>query len=411
MALYDGSNAPTLTVEFDLSKVGIFTLGISLLGGTDVLGTASSSNWSALPTADIRAISIRRGRTREDQANQPGALSLTLDNRSGNYDPDNLSSTYIWNGYSVLTRGLGVRVSATWSGTTYVIYRGYLEQIAADASLDPTATFQFTDALAQIGAYSIAAIASSYSGDTTATRVGRILDSAGWSASLRNISGSRTMQPTTFGATALALSEQANNAEYGRFFADRQGNLTLVPYESLLTTPFRFTLSDSRTTGTVEYDTIVTAPGAKYLVNTVTLNQTSSTSQTAVNTLSVARYGTFQKAVDAPLLNNSDAVTLAQVYADQNALPATRVERVEFDAVGLSTVWASLLQTDLGDNVNVERTTVDARSRTFISLVESIDIDITPDNWRVGMNLSPSKRTGVFILGTSLLGGTDTLWY
>ena len=411
MALFDGSNAPTLTVEFDLGKVGTFTLGISLLGGTDVLGTATSSQWQSIPTTDVRAITIRRGRTREDQANQPGALALVLENRSGNYDPDNPSSSYYWNGYSILTRGLGVRVSATWSGTTYVIYRGYLEQIGVDASLDPVTTFQFTDALAQIGAYTVAAIASSYSGDTTATRVGRILDAAGWSASLRNISGSRTMQPTTFGSTALALAEQADNCEYGRVFADRQGNLTLIPYESLLTTPFRFTLSDTRNSGTIEYDTIQEAPGAKYLVNTVTLNQTSTSNQTAVNSTSVTRYGTYQKAVDAPLLDNSVALTLAQVYADQNALPATRVERIEFDAIGLSSLWPSLLQTDLGDNVNVERTTVDNRTRTFISLVESIDIDITPFNWRVGMNLSPSKRSGVFILGTSLLGGSDVLWY
>jgi len=411
MALFDGSNAPTLTVEFDLGKVGIFTLGISLLGGTDVLGTATSSNWQAIPTTDVRSIAIRRGRTREDQANQPGTLALVLENRSGNYDPDNLSSTYIWNGYSILTRGLGVRVSATWSGTTYVIYRGYLEQIGVDASLDPVTTFQFTDALAQIGAYTLTAISSSYSGDTTSARVNRVLDAIGWSASLRNISGSRTMQPTTYGTTALALSEQADNCEYGRFFADRQGNLTLLPYESLLTSPFRFTLSDTRNSGTIEYDTITEAPGAKYLINTVTLNQTSTTNQTAINSLSVVRYGTYQKAVDAPLLDNSVAATMAQVYADQNALPSTRVERVEFDAVGLSSIWPSLLQTDLGDNVNVQRTTVDNRTRTFISLVESIDIDITPFNWRVGMNLSPSTRSGVFILGTSLLGGTDTLWY
>jgi hypothetical protein len=411
MALYDGSNAPTITVEFDLGKIGTFILGLSLLGGTDTLKASITSSWSAIPTTDIRSIGIRRGRTREDQANQPGNLSLVLENRSGNYDPDNLSSSYIWDGYSVLTRGLGVRVKATWSGTTYVIYRGYLEQIAIDASLDPIVTFQFTDGLAQIGAYTIASIASSYSGDTTSTRVGRILDAAGWDASLRNISGSRIMQPTTFGATALALVEQANNCEYGRFFADRQGNLTLLPYESLLTSPYRFTLSDTRNSGTVEYDIIKTAPGAKYLINTVTLNQTQTTNQTSVNILSVARYGTFQKAIDAPLLDNSAATTLAQVYADQNALPTTRVERVEFDAVGLSTVWASLLQTDLGDNVNVERTTVDSRSKTFISLIESIDIDITPNNWRVGMNLSPSTRSGVFIIGTSLLGGTDTLWY
>jgi len=411
MSLLDGTNAPTISVDFDLGNQGIFTLGISLLGGSDVLGSTASANWSTIPTSDIRKMSIRRGRTREDQANQPGALSLTLENYTSQYDPDNSSSIYAWAGYSILSRGMGVRVRATWSGTDYVIYRGYLEQLDTDVSLDPVVVMQFTDALAKIGAYNVAAISASYAGDTTATRVGRILDAAGWDASLRSLTGSRTMKSTTFGATALSLSEEANNCEYGRFYADRQGNLTLLPYESLLTTPYRFTLSDSRATGTIEYDSIGTNPGAKYLVNSVTLTQDSTTSQTATNSGSIIRYGLVQKTVTAPLSDNSVAASLAQIYADKNALPATRVDHIEFDALGISTLWASLLQTDLGDNVNVERTTIDARNRTFTSIVEAINLDITPFSWRVGLDLSPSARAGLFILGTSTLGGSDTLWY
>ena len=210
MALFDGANAPTITVDFDLGNFGIFTLGVSLLGGTDLLGTSPAPQWSSITTTDIRHIVIRRGRTREDQANQPGVLTLTLENYTSQYDPDNSVSSYQWNGYSILTRGMGVQVKATWSGTTYVIYRGYLEQLDTDMSLDPTVTMQFTDALAKIGSFTIAAIASSYSGDTTATRVGRILDAAGWDASLRSLTGTRQMQPTTYGDTALALSEQAD---------------------------------------------------------------------------------------------------------------------------------------------------------------------------------------------------------
>jgi hypothetical protein len=411
MAFLDGVNAPTITVDFDLGNFGIFTLGVSLLGGADLLGTSPAPQWSSITTTDIRHIAIRRGRTREDQANQPGALTLTLENYTSQYDPDNTSSAYQWNGYSILTRGMGVRVKATWSGTTYVIYRGYLEQLDTDMSLDPTVTMQFTDALAKIGSFTIAAIASSYSGDTTATRVGRILDAAGWDASLRSLTGARQMQPTTYGDTALALSEQATNCEYGRFFADRQGNLTLIPYESLLTTSYRYTLSDSRAAGTVEYDEIVTNPGSKYLTNTITLTQAAGTTQTATNATSVLRYGTYQKAITAPLLNNPDAATMAQIYADQNALPSTRVDHVEFDALGISTLWASILQSDLGDNVIVERTTIDSRTRSFTSIIESLNYDITPFDWRVSLDLSPSKRTGIFILNSSLLGGTDSLWY
>jgi len=411
MALYDGTNAPTITVEFDISKEGTFTLGISPLDGLDVLGTGGV-NWSTVPTNDIRSISLRRGRTREDQAVQAGTLALTLENRSGAYDPDNTSSIYFWDGYSILSAGLGVRVSATWASTTYVIYRGYLEQLDVDESLDPVAAFQFTDALAAIGRRSLAAVASSYAGDTTSVRMGRILDAIGWDASLRNLSGSRTMLATTLGDTALSLSDQISRCEFGRFYADRQGKLVLLPYESTFSTPTRIAFSDQRSAGTIEYDTIQTNPGAKYLANSVTLTQSPGTVQQYDNATSQARYGVYTKTWDAPLSDNPTAATLAQIIGDRYALPKTRVDRVEFDALGIdSASWVQMLQTDLGDNVTVSRTTVDSRFRIFTALVESIEFDLTPDDWRVGMNLSPSAGVAFFTVGTSTLDGVDVLYY
>ena len=412
MALYDGSNAPTITVEFDISKEGNFILGISPLDGTDVLAAGTGANWSAVPSTDIRSISMRRGRTREDQAVQPGTVSLVLENRSGTYDPDNTSSIYFWDGYSILSAGLGIRVSATWSGTTYVLYRGYLEQLDVDESLDPIATFQFTDALAFISRQTVSAVSSSYAGDTTTTRLGRILDAINWDSSLRSISGSRTMNATTFGDSALSLADQVARCEFGRFYADRQGNLTLLPYESTFTTPSRVAFSDQRTSGTIEYDTIQTNPGAKYLVNSVTLTQATGVTQQYDNATSQARYGKFIKTWDAPLSDNPTAATLTQIIGDRYALPKTRVDRVEFDALGLdSSTWASLLQTDLGDNVTVQRTTVDLRYRIFTSLVESIEFDLSPYNWRIAMNLSPSAGVAFFTLGSSTLDGVDVLYY
>ena len=411
MSLYDGTNAPTITVEFDISKEGTFTLGISPLDGLDVLGTGGV-NWSTVPTNDIRSISLRRGRTREDQAVQAGTLALTLENRSGAYDPDNTSSIYFWDGYSILSAGLGVRVSATWASTTYVIYRGYLEQLDVDESLDPVAAFQFTDALAAIGRRSLAAVASSYAGDTTSVRMGRILDAIGWDASLRNLSGSRTMLATTLGDTALSLSDQISRCEFGRFYADRQGKLVLLPYESTFSTPTRIAFSDQRSAGTIEYDTIQTNPGAKYLANSVTLTQSPGTVQQYDNATSQARYGVYTKTWDAPLSDNPTAATLAQIIGDRYALPKTRVDRVEFDALGIdSASWVQMLQTDLGDNVTVSRTTVDSRFRIFTALVESIEFDLTPDDWRVGMNLSPSAGVAFFTVGTSTLDGVDVLYY
>lgn len=389
MTLLDGTNAPTITVEFDYGWRSYFVLGISQLGGTDVLGNVSGANWQSIPTTDIRSLSVRRGRTREDQTNQPGSLTLTLDNRSGNYDPDNTSSPYQWLGYSTLMRGMGIRISATYASTTYVQFVGYVENVNVDVSLDPVVTFTATDGLALMGARTLDTISSSYSGDTTATRIGRYLDAIALFPT-RILTGSRQMQPTTLGSSVLALCEEAAACEFGRFHVDRQGQPTLIPYENLKTTTLQFALSDTRASSTIEYDDIHTTPGAYFLVNKAILTQYSGYTQTAENTVSSGRFGTYTRNVSAPLLNDSDATTMAGYYANRTAYPATRVDRVEFDALGVGSLWTNVLQTDLGDRVTVARTTVDVRTISLTCLIESWNFDITPNSWRIMIDLSPT---------------------
>jgi hypothetical protein len=409
VSLYDGTNAPTITVEIDTGKLGTFTIGISFLGGTDVLGT-TVTNWTALPTTDVRSVSIRRGRTREDQAVQPGALILTLDNRSGTYDPDNASSTYTWNGYTILTAGLGIRVKATYAATAYIIYTGYLENIDSDMTLDPVAIFYCTDALAILARRTASITAPQ---ETTSARVGRVLDAISWSASDRSLTSSRTLVASTVTDTALALCEVASTSEFGRLFASCDNKIVLQPYESLFTNSFRVTLSDTRVAGTIEYDNIVSNPGSRYLINTVAVTDGTAAVTNATNADSLARYGTYQRSVSTQLAPAVSSVSaFAQIIADRNALPATRIDSIDFSVVGMgAAVWPQFLQCELGDNVTVERTSVDGRARLFTSLIEALNHDITPSDWRVHFDLSPSKRTGTFIINTSLLGSSDTLWY
>jgi hypothetical protein len=98
MSLYDGTNAPLIKVYLDTGNRngGLFTLGYSLIGFSDVLGTYTPfTTLTQFPTTDVKSISIRRGRTREDQAIQPGTLTLTMDNTSGSYDPTFSKASYI----------------------------------------------------------------------------------------------------------------------------------------------------------------------------------------------------------------------------------------------------------------------------------------------------------------------------
>ena len=409
MSLYDGTSAPEITVEIDLGKVGFFTIGTSKLGGSDVLGVMAS-DWTAIPSADVRSVSIRRGRTREDQAVQPGVLTLTLDNFSGVYDPDNSTSVYNWNGYTLLTAGLPIRVTATYASTPYIIYTGYLENIDSDVSLDPVSVFTCTDALAFLARRMVDLVAPQ---ETTATRVGRVLNLIDWSASDRSLTGTRTLVAKTTSSNALDLCEVASTSEFGRLFASIDNKIVLQPYESLFTSQFRGTLSDSRAAGTIEYDNIQTNPGSRFLINMASVTDGTGAVSTSTNVNSFARYGPYERSVSTDLDPAvSSPVALAELIADRNALPSTRVDSIDFSVAGMdSTVWPQFLQSDLGDNLNVERTSVDGRARVFTSLIEAINHDISPNDWRVHFDLSPSKRTATFTLNSSLLNGSDTLWY
>jgi len=98
MSLYDGTNAPLIKVYLETGNRngGLFALNWSLLGGSDVLGSYTPfSGLTQFPTTDVKSISIRRGRTREDQAIQPGSMTVTMDNTSGSYDPTFSKGYYV----------------------------------------------------------------------------------------------------------------------------------------------------------------------------------------------------------------------------------------------------------------------------------------------------------------------------
>lgn len=90
--------------------------------GFDSAPLASTISWTDI-SADVRAISLTRGRTAEFDTFATGSLSVTLSNASRKYDPLYSSGTY----YGKLTPNRAVRVRAAYSGTTYDVWYGYVD--------------------------------------------------------------------------------------------------------------------------------------------------------------------------------------------------------------------------------------------------------------------------------------------
>lgn len=363
MAAFDGVNAPTISVQFKIN-----------------------GSWTGLPPSQVREIRIRRGRERQDQANDPGEMICVLDNVTGYYDPEytGSSSPYVVSGVNQLKAGLQARLRATYGSTTYTLYQGFLETNTLDQGFFPTATMTFTDFSAVLGSVVAPDLASAAYSETTSTRVGRMLTLAGWSGTT-NLTGTVTLLPTLQGATTLAMIEECVTCEAGRFYISKDGIPTFLPLSDKFSRPTRLWLSDTRASGSVEYDEIDATPGTYQVVNECVINRPSRSKRRARYKPSVTAYGLKTKEITAPISSASIADKLAVYMARRDAIPTTLVQSIGFEAIGLDILWPDFLDLEIGDQLTIDRRTVDGRDLTIYTVAEGFTFTITADSWRVSI--------------------------
>lgn len=368
MAAYDGVNAPTLSVQFYFN-----------------------GSWHGVAPSQAKEISIRRGRPRPDQNNEAGQMVVLLDNVTGWFDPEYTASDspYVVGGVNQLKAGLKGRLRATWDGVTYTTFYGYLETSKLDYGFYPTAAMTFTDATALLGKVVAKDLAdAAYGGETTATRVNRMLTLAGWSDGT-NVGGTIQMLPTLQGASTLAIINECAVSEAGRFYIATNGDATFLPLSDKFSRPTRLYLSDDRAPLTVEYDTIDATPGTYQVINECYINRPSRSKRRARYKPSVTAYGLKSMEITAPIQSATVADKVALYYARKDAIPTTVVESIGFQALALGTLWVDFLQLELGDQMTVQRTTVDGRTLVLNTVVEGYNQVITQDSWRCDIWTSP----------------------
>lgn len=381
MGAFDGVNAPTLKVQFYFN--GAYT---------------------DTPRTDVRSMEITRGRIRPDQRMDAGQLIVTYDNRSGDYDPDNSGSPWWSGGQTALRAGLRARVVATWNSVSYVLYVGYLETTSLDPGFDATATMTFVDGISVLGKYTAPAIKTpSYSGETSQTRVGRMLTYAQWptGTSWRSLTGTVTLSATAQNQPIMDIINQCEDSEAGCFYISRSGIATFVNLQNKFSRPTQLTFSDQRTAGTVEYYGFATTPGTYQLVNSALVNYAPSNKKGKQklfsNKPSITKYGLKVVEVSTYILQDAVANKLATYLAKRNATPKTLVQEISFTALALDDLYPDFLETELLDLCIVKRTTVDGRNQTFNLVIEGFRMKITADDWDVTYFTSPVDGTRVYL--------------
>lgn len=143
---------PTVTVEidwavYDPNATDNFILDVDALDSTSTL--AAGQLFSDV-SAYVRDVSVRRGRQRAVDRFTAGTATVVLTNTDARFDPRNTSGPYAAAGVSGVVPMRPIRISATYAGTTYRLFTGYIDSLSYDYAPgldDATVTLACSDGM------------------------------------------------------------------------------------------------------------------------------------------------------------------------------------------------------------------------------------------------------------------------
>ena len=224
---------PSVRVTINFSTGASF--GQAFLIGSGVFGQDILADSAAVivdVSSQVQNINTTRGRNILTEQFQTGTATVVLADEAGTFNPQNTSSPY----YGLLLPLRKIQIAATdpTTGLTTNLFSGYItaynyrqSQFVGEVS---TTTLTALDATQLLTLATVSTVTGAVAGETTGVRFGRILDQIGWPTSLRDVdTGLTTVQanPTTARTASAALS-QISLTEFGAFYVDVDGALSLI---------------------------------------------------------------------------------------------------------------------------------------------------------------------------------------
>jgi hypothetical protein len=383
-----------------------FILDQSQLGSLDVLADSTSLIVDVSDLVDT--ISTNRGRQLSAEQFNTGTASVRILDQTGAFNPQNPASPY----YTYLSPMRKIAITATYLGVTYPIYAGYITGYN-------TSTPKFTGDLVYTTITAVDGfrlfqnaqffgVTGATAGETTGSRVTKILDTIGWPASMRDIdTGQTTVQadPATQ-RTALSALQTVATTEYGAIYMGADGKAVFqdraVTAGSIGGTPVVF---NDDGTG-IGYFDVKWVFDDTQIYNLATVTRTGGTVQTVSDAASIAQYFTHSYN-QSGLLMETDAVALqyAQAFVASRKDTIVRVDSLTLDLQqdNYSAGTIAGLGLDFFDPITV---TTSQPSNTTLSKTQQIfgvAMQIRPDSWKVNFTTA-EPIIDAFILNSTQYG-------
>ena len=386
-----------------------FIIGEGILG-TNVLADSAALIVDVSNVVD--SVSTKRGRSATADEFQTGTLTLRIVDQNGDFNPQNPSSPY----FGFLTPMRKVSISATYGGTTYPMFSGFITSYTTTTPRNANdvvyTTISAVDATRLAQNAQISTVTGATAGDLSGTRINQILNTIGWPASMRDVdAGLTTLQADPGTArTALAALQTATNSEYGAIYVDASGSWTfqdrLVTTASIAGTPTVFNDNGSD----ISYFNAVWRTDDTLVFNQANITRTGGTVQNATNAASVEKY--FAHTYNQQnLLMQTDAVALdyARAYVASRAETSVRCDAIELDLYtdNYTAGTVAALDLDFFDPVTITTNQPGSSTLTKTLQVFGVAHSVTPNKWRTTFTTLEPVIDG-FILNSDRYGILDT---
>lgn len=383
--------------------------------GIDVLADAVG------PIVDVSnvvdTIVTNRGRNISSEQFNTGASTIRILDQNGDFNPQNTSSPY----YTYLSPMRKIAITATYENVTYPIFAGYITNYNTNTpkftgDLVYT-TISAVDGFRLFQNAQFFGVTGGTAGQTTGTRVTKILDTIGWPTSMRDIdTGLTTVQadPATQ-RTALGALQIVATTEYGAIYMGADGKAVFqdrtVTVASIGGTPTVF--NDNGTA--IGYFDVKWVLDDTQVYNKATVTRDGGSVQTVSDAASIEKYFTHSYNQSGLLMQtDAEALDYAKAFIASRKETSIRVDELTLDLQQDNYTAGTIAGLGLDFFSPITITTSQPNSTYLTKTVQVFNIthQIRPDSWKVKFGTAEPIIDG-FIVGSALYGilGTSVLSY
>jgi hypothetical protein len=407
------ANGVTVTVTVDFSTGASFgysfILGDPAHGvlGQNVLADAASNVVDV--SSQVGKISIKGGYNLFQDQFQAATAKIRIYDQTGIWNPQSVTSPY----YPNIVPMRKIRVAASYAGTTYYLFSGYItaynytyptDQVIAYLDIDASDGFR----LMQLA--NVTTLAGTSAGQDTGTRINTILNDIAWPSNLRQIEtgGTETLcqaDPST-ARTALQAIKNVEFTEQGAFYMNGEGNAVFRSRSYIMSKSGKNPTVYSNDGTGITYSGITFANDDKTIINDAIVTNIGGTAQESFNQASIDKY--FQHSINQNNLvgqTDADALNIARIYVASRAYNSIRIDSITLDLNTLNypAGITAALATDYFNTMAIKN--VGQGSTVIQKTLQNLGqaYEITPNTFDVTLTTGEPIVAG-FILDSTIYG-------